>query len=278
MLLKIIAMSFVAVLGFRSVAIRPITSIEIPHYFKLMPDKKTVQDEEAVAIWEQAISAKGGRERLHSVRNMVISVRAEYRTSMVKKKQIRQEGLYVLPNKSWLWNDLRPDVFGLRVTMYNHDTRMKYVISEGEPHRQLEPIPEAEKARSRIYGLLSYLPETKWVRPVLVGLSTGRVRLRPVYIVETRVHGERVDFALDRKTHLPVRVSYYDVIKDKTYITAVELSDYVEISGIRVPQQVKYDDGTVYKQTYQFNVEYNKDIFIKPTTLEAGPEAWKPKM
>jgi hypothetical protein len=53
------------------------------------------------------------------------------------------------------------------------------------------------------------------------------------------------------------------------------LSDYVEISGIKVPQTIKYDDGTEYNQSYQFNVEYNKDVFIRPPGIEAGPEAWK---
>ena len=53
------------------------------------------------------------------------------------------------------------------------------------------------------------------------------------------------------------------------------MSDYVEISGIKVPQTIKYDDGTEYNQSYQFNVEYNKDVFIRPPGIEAGPEAWK---
>jgi hypothetical protein len=270
-------MSFVAVLGLQSVSMRHITSIETAHHMKFTPDKKTAHSEEAAAVWEQAIAAKGGRERLHSVRNIVITGRAVYRSRMLKKNQIQQEGLYLLPHNSWVWNDLRPDVFGLRVTMYNYDTKMKYVISEGEPHRRLEPITEADKTGSETDGLLSYLPETKWLTPVLIGSSTGRVRQRPVDIVETRVNGERVDFALDRKTHLPVRVSYYDVIKGKTYTTEVELSDYVEISGIKVPQKVKYEDGTEYEQTYQFNVDYNEDIFVRPTTIQAGPQAWKPK-
>jgi hypothetical protein len=252
---------------------------EVPHHIVPMERHYPEQDRtEAERLWEQAIAAKGGRERLHSVRNMVISARAEYRTSTFKKNQIRQEGLYVLPNKVWSWNDLRPDVFGLRVTMYNHDTKMKYIISEGEPHHLPEPITEKDKKnRELLTSLLPELLETEWSKPVLVSSSIGRIGLRTVNIVQTTVGDKRVDFALDQKTHLPVRVSYYDVINGKTYITALELSDYVEISGIKVPQKVKYDDGTEYKQTYQFNVRYNEDIFIHPTTIEAGPEAWKSK-
>lgn len=232
---------------------------------------------EAERIWEQAIAAKGGRGRLHLVRNLIISARAEYRTASFKKNTIRQEAFYVLPRKFWLWNDLRPDVFGLTVTMYNFESKMKYVISEGEPHRQPEPIPEAERSRSEMHGLLAYLLETRWLKPGLIGASTGRIGSRTVDIVETRVNGKRVDFALDQKTHLPVRVSFYDVVKGKTYVTAIELGDYVDVSGINVPQKVRHEDGTEYKQSYRFNVEYNADIFIKPPPLSAGPDAWKPR-
>ena len=60
-------------------------------------------------------------------------------------------------------------------------------------------------------------------------------------------------------------------------MTELRLSDYVEISGIKVPQTVTYHDGTKYKQSYQFNVEYDPEIFVKPLPLEAGPEAWRSK-
>ena len=60
-------------------------------------------------------------------------------------------------------------------------------------------------------------------------------------------------------------------------ITDVDLSDYVEIGGIKVPQTVRYKDGTQDKKSYQFNVEYKEDIFTKPPHIDAGPEAWKVK-
>lgn len=276
MLPIIIVINLISFLCFQDLALSSMSAPEIPRYIKFMEKGEGAkQAEEAARLWEQAIAAKGGRERLYAVRNLIISSRAEYRTSAFKKNQICQEGLYVLPNKSWLWNDLRPDVFGLSVTMYNYDTNMKYVISEGEPNNLPEPITDKEKKDPPLYSLLVELPETKWLKPAPVKAGSGRIGLRPVDTVQTTVNGKRVDFALDQKTHLPVRVSYYDVVKGKTYITTLDLSDYVEISGIKVPQGIKYDDGTAYQQSYQFNVEYNEDIFIKPPPIEAGPEAWK---
>lgn len=272
MLYILIAVSLINGVYLRSID----AALKNDNHPKLMQRHERAQpQEEANRIWERAIAAKGGRERLHSINNVVISSDSEYRTSALRKNKIRQEELYVLPHKSWSWSDLRPDVFGLRVTMYNFDTNMKYVISEGEPLHQPEPIPVAERDRAEMRGLLADLLETKWLKPVLVGVSKGRIRFRPVDILETKVNARRVDFALDQKTHLPVRVSYHNVINGKTYITTVDLSDYVQVNGIMVPEKVKYGDGTEYKQTYRFNVEYNREIFIKPPPLAAGPEAWK---
>jgi len=136
-------------------------------------------------------------------------------------------------------------------------------------------VTDEERKRSLRNAQLSFLLETKWLKPTIVKAKTGRVGLRPVYIVQTMVEGERVDFAFDKKTHLLVSVSYYDVINDKTYITVQSFSDYTEINDIKMPQTIVGDDGTKHKATFRFNVEYNEDIFIKPPPIEAGPEAWK---
>src|SRR5688500_11397330 len=53
-------------------------------------------------LWEQAIGAKGGRDRLLSIKSMVISSRAEYRTHLGKRNSWYQEELLVFPYKQWL--------------------------------------------------------------------------------------------------------------------------------------------------------------------------------
>lgn len=238
--------------------------------------RETSQSHLAERLWEQAIAAKGGRGALYGVRNLVVSARGDYPSRRLKKNQIRQEVLYVLPNKLWSWSDYRPDVFGLRIEMYNYDRSTKYVISDGEPNRELESINEVDrKTIDVLSSLLPYLPETKWLKPTVVGAKTGRVGRETVDIVETTVKGNRVDFAFDRKTHLPIRVSYYKRDKNKTFVTTIDLADYVEVGGIKLPQAVRYDDGTQDRKSYQFNVEYLEDIFTKPPDIDVGPEAWK---
>jgi hypothetical protein len=231
--------------------------------------------EEARHLWEQAIAAKGGRERLRAVRNMVVSTHGEYTTSLLKRNQVRREELLVFPNKYWFLDDYGQDVFGLRITMYNYDTNVKYIISEGEPHHAPEPITEMQRNKALRNGQLSFLLESQWLKPILVKASTGIIGLHPVDIVQTTVGDERVDFAFDQKTHLPIRVSYYNVVRGKTYINVQSFSDYTEVNGIKVPLTIVYYDGSKYKASFQFNVEYNDDIFVKPPSISAGPEAWK---
>ena len=65
----------------------------------------------------------------------------------------------------------------------------------------MESINEVDrKNRDVLSSLLPYLPETKWLKPVLVEVKVGRIGLQTVDIVETIVKGARVDFALDRRT------------------------------------------------------------------------------
>jgi hypothetical protein len=271
----LIAISLIGGLCFSNAtaAVKP----QVPYHFKLMEHHEAEQQQkEAERLWEQAIAAKGGRDRLYAVRNMVISTEKDT-SSLFTKNKVRREELLVFPNKSWFWDDYRPDVFGLRVSMYNYDSNMSYVISDGEPYHQAEPIKNAQKNKALRNGQLSFLLETKWLKPTILKASTGRVGLRSVDIVQTTVEGERVDFAFDRKTHLPVRVSYHDVVKGKTYVNVQSFSDYKDVAGIKVPQRLEYYEGSKYRASFQFNVEYNENIFIKPLPLEAGPEAWRSK-
>ncbi len=63
---------------------------------------------------------------------------------------------------------------------------------------------------------------------------------------------ERVAFALDRKTHLPLQVIYYTVVRGEEYSGGLRLSDYVEVDGIQMPTKV----GKI-KTRYQLNVAYD---------------------
>ena len=229
----------------------------------------------AEKLWERAISAKGGRELLYSVNNLVVSSEAGYLTKMRKRNQVRREYLFVLPDKYWSYKDYGSDVFGTRMRMLNYETRMQYVGSPGHPDTILEPIKAA--TRDINYLEIAVMLETKWQKPIPIKATTATIGAKKVDVVETTLNGRRVDFAIDRETHLPIRISFYNTINNKTYINVQRFSDYIDVNGIKVPQRVKFEDGTEGKYMIRFNVEYEPDIFVKPPRLGLGQKAWQPK-
>ena len=160
--------------------------------------------------------------------------------------------------------------------MYNFDTGQQYVGIPGDPETQLKAIEKKTRRTSLDRGQAALLLETKWLRPVPLSATTERIGLKKVDIVQTNVNGTRVDFALDQETHLPIQVRFYEVVNGKTYIDVQRLSDYVEVNGIKVPQTIKLDDGSVDKSLIKFNVSYNEAIFSKPPT-KTDREAWQRK-
>src|SRR5207244_3006609 len=73
--------------------------------------EKKIQSEgsqsEARRLWERAVAAKGGRERLHEVRNMEVSARAQFKRDLFQSGELRFEEFYVFPSKHWFWTDER---------------------------------------------------------------------------------------------------------------------------------------------------------------------------
>jgi hypothetical protein len=228
----------------------------------------------AKLIWEQAVEAKGGRARLYSINNAVVVSRGVIRFNLFRRSPILLEYLLVFPNKLWSWNDMRPSVFGLTINMYNYDSGQHFTWPPLIFPKE-EILTKPPEGGSLMYSFLPFLPETKWLQPVPVAATTGKSGFRKIDIVQTTVNGNRVDFAFDQKTHLARRITYYSVVRGKTYDTTIQLSDYGEVNGIKVPRVFKYDeDGSVYKEDVQFNIEYDPDVFTKRPSPTLGSKAW----
>jgi hypothetical protein len=221
---------------------------------------------EAKKLWEMTIAAKGGREKLHSVSNMWTSASLEYSIPSKGRNRVLREALFVFPNKYWLYEDYGRDVFGIRLDMWDYDARTHYSGAPDDAETNLEPIRESKRNAALDNGQLFVLLETRWLKPVPLKVTTGRIQVTDVDIVETLVNGRQVDYALDKVTHLPLRVSFYDSVNGKTYIFHVMLSDYVAVNGISVPTKVRLGDGTLEKSVTKFNVNYDPLLFTRPPT------------
>lgn len=227
---------------------------------------------EAERMWELMIQAKGGRERLHSVSNLQRSERAKF-LWWFEIITINYEGLFVFPDKSWEWDDQRGTIFGFRIHLHNFekDFHRSYVnVGEGP-----SIVPILKPSRRHFTTLqLELLAETKWVRPVPYRVRTEELNGKKVDIIETNVKElpeDKVEFALDLKTHLPVRVSYFWTTT-RQLSGGVDLKDYVDIDGIKMPSKVGRN-----RASYQFNVEYNPQIFERVPSRDAGMYEWRKK-
>jgi hypothetical protein len=132
--------------------------------------------------------------------------------------------------------------------------------------------------------------ETQWVKPVPVSVTHGRIGQQLVDIIHTLIDGRRVDFALDRESHLPVNISIHfsqignraakkssDLPEVDVPLHSITLSDYAPVDGIQMPRTVNFDRTLNVQTSYRFNVAYDESIFERPPDIRAGPEAWRPK-
>jgi hypothetical protein len=220
--------------------------------------------QEARRLWELALAAKGGRERLRSVRNMLVMSRG---TGHVD--------LYAFPGKVWMWMDDRPSPLGVSVEMHNLEKDLSYLSYPNDPESPRRLGKSGQGSVPLRDAQLYFLLETQWLKPTLVGVTGGNVGRRKADVVQTLVNGARVEFYLDRETHLPLRVSFPAADPRGTYY--VDFSDYAPVDGIQMPRQVSYMGSDPLPTRLQFNVAYDEAVFERPPTVAAGPEAWRPK-
>ncbi|HEV2882338.1 MAG TPA: hypothetical protein VGX24_13740 [Pyrinomonadaceae bacterium] len=248
-----------------------------PHTSGLLQENSR---QEADKLWEQAVLAKGGRVNLHAVSNMVASSRIKGTKYLVKPFTLRYEHFFVFPDRSWTWVDeSESGIFDIKVLMLNLERNLTYLTYPNDPGspRVSQLCPDCTDLRySILRAQFRYLMESRWVRPVPLSASKERRGFGRVDVVRTLVNGERVDFVLDGKSHLPLEFSHYYKFRGEESIHTESMSDYVEIGGIKVPRRIT-ERRFRYRVEYRINVQYDESLFEDPPTIEAGSEAWKAK-
>lgn len=231
--------------------------------------------EEAERLWEQAIAAKGGRERLYSINNLQFSVRDKAWWNL-KRVPNDMEALFVFPGKSWEWFDQSGTIFGFVISVSNYEENLHWAyFDRGKGGSVSSQVRGPRGIDAIISKQLDFLMETRWVKPIPVGVERGRVGGHDVDIVRTVLKGyrggnDKVSFALDRESHLPRQVIYHTISFGKEYAGGVPLAEYSDVNGIQMPSKV-YGK----RWAFQLNVDYNERIFEQPPSREAGIDAWK---
>ncbi len=246
----------------------------------------------AQQLWEEAIRAKGGRERLHSIQNYLVSstinVEAQRGGSYTEK-----ERLHAFPGRAWLFEYTEEFDIEVEATVINVERNLCMVtlapasIGSGIPG--VSYCLPTTFAESVVQDSIIYLMETKWFRPVPLRTRESRTGLKRVDVVETVVGDLRVDFYLDRKTKLPIKLvtdQYYG-IKEGTHPLGltVYLDNYETVDGIKMPRSVIREPNHFIERIrrdfefarYKFNVAYEESIFNQPASRKARAGDWKPR-
>ena len=230
---------------------------------------------DAEELWEKAIAAKGGRERLHAIRSVLITKDFKYWVTPFKRARNLHVTLVVLPDKSWSWDDYRPGKLGLRVKMINPERNYNWLTYPNDPKspRRLTHTIEPNLPFFHLREMI----ESPWLQIVPFKATSQRIKSKTFHVVYVRAGAWVAKYYLDTKTFLLARIEFVTLSDmEKTWGT-YQFFDYVEVDGIQVPSKYRVGDSAKIPRVYQFNVEYDPGIFERPPTVEAGPDAWRVK-
>jgi hypothetical protein len=195
---------------------------------------------EAQALWEQMIAAKGGRDKLNSVRSIEQTGHRKLyklpgRWWVKKTSETQLVRVFVVPDRMWQWADEGATVLGLHLNVCNLSRDLEYFTGRGEP-----VIKHGAVCGGQLWeAQLVYLNESADVHPEPVRLMQRKELPRNMDAIETKVniYGYfRIGFYLDKHTHLPVRIVVWQHLRNfPDAQTSYELGDYQEIDGVMIP-------------------------------------------
>jgi hypothetical protein len=259
--------------------------------------------QQAQMLWEEAIRAKGGRERLQSIQSFLISSSIDIQ-AYDGNSFTETERLYAMPGNAWIYK-LTPSLdVSLEGLVINND-RNVCTVTFSPANNEIPPVsrcPPTRLIEFLIQDPVIYLMETRWVRPIPISTRTEKKGRRPVNVIETKTGELRADFYLDAKTQLPTKM-ITDYLVGFSWATmrmglTIEFSNYVAVDGIQMPRTVTRTlnfklgasagirtqnslTSVTRRDTeharYKFNVVYDSTIFDHPIPKKVKRNGWKPQ-
>jgi hypothetical protein len=220
-------------------------------------------------LWEKAVEAKGGRDRLSGVENIAIIENFGNKGPSVE--------VCVFPDRYWFWEDRRPGKLGLGAGMKNFEQNAGYFVVGHLPYETGgSKLSQEERSCFRNPQLLYFL-ETRWFKPQLVRGYRSKLGSKDVDVVEVKVDEFRIGVYLDPKTHLPIRISYFLYDTGERVFDWYGLSDYREVKGIMMPHSISYNGGRSVPLQIEVNFDYDPAVFERAPSIDEGPFQWRPK-
>jgi len=222
---------------------------------------------DAASVWDRMLAAKGGREKLHAVHTLVVSTRdplAGFSRRDVAGG-LKYEIVAAFPDRFWWWSDYRPGKLGFDVQVWNRTARWWWATSNGRAAGQPEWGPRLESDRRLEVLQLAYLLETQFVQPRLLrAFEISGKAGRRVVVEAATPSTSRVRYTVDPTTYLP------ESVEIGTEGTAYQFSSWVNVDGIRMPQQ----DGKIALH-FLINPNVDPKLFETPPDNVTSADAWK---
>lgn len=215
--------------------------------------------------WEGLVNAKGGREKLYSVKTLLSDFDSG---SMVR--------LDVIPGFVWEFTGPFYGSSGARIV-----DRKRDILVMANTKGIIDSRQTFDRDQFLEYRFV-FLLETHDYKPVPLRIrrSTGKPVLD---VLEVILGKTRLDVFFEPEEMLVTRI---DALNPKGGIVySYSLLDYRLMDGIKMPMRVgvefnpkdslkiKYYYG---KMQYRFNVDYDPNIFVAPEK-SITPDGWKPK-
>ncbi|HTT60950.1 MAG TPA: hypothetical protein VMG35_03885 [Bryobacteraceae bacterium] len=227
-------------------------------------------------IWDQAVKAKGGRERLHAVHSLAI---------YMKPAQTNLPGppanwLCVFPDRYFEYDGqgngeypyLASNGVGLadcpRIIVVDGPSRRVAMDANGTP-RVAWHLTSLEHDRMTLNQIV-FLLESAWLQPRIVETKRNTVTVE--------AGGTTFRIYLDR-SYLPERVLSLRAPGEKHYRAYdYRLQHYRDFQGVMLPVRVTRINGVVqwtWDVDYEVDAKYNPKLFARMPNLADGPEPWR---
>ena len=217
------------------------------------------------AVWEQAIQAKGGRERLRKVQTLAI---------FMQPAQVVMAGppanwLCVFPDRYFEWEGRK----GVERSVIVNGTAGRTAMDANGRPRATCNLTSLERDRLTLNQVL-YLLETAWLQPE--PLAVRPAHLHKYNVLTVRAGGRTFDLFLN-SSNLPERIFSRRGEDSKTKYD-YQMEHYREFQGISLPARVTGTDGNfawTWDVDYEIDAKYNPKLFERPPDLNDGPEPWR---
>jgi hypothetical protein len=228
-------------------------------------------------IWDEAVKAKGGRERLHSVHSLAV---------YLKPAEVNLRGpattlLCVFPDRYFEFDGRGSGEYpyvGANGAMGIAESPRAIVVdakagrvamdANGTPRGawRVGPLEQDRLTLNQIVFLL----ETAWLNPHPVEAKRNEVKVE--------AGGRMFRVSLDR-AGLPERVLALPLPGEKPRNRYdYHLSHYRDFQGVMLPARVAWTSGTrewVWDADYEIDAKFNPKMFERVPDLADGPEPWR---